>query len=41
MGSKILNGDRSLAVEHIAKLSFRFKVRPEVFLAASDFKFAV
>lgn len=41
MGSKILNGDRSLTVEHIAKLSFRFKVNPEVFLARYDFKFAM
>ena len=41
MGSKILNGDRSLTVEHIAKLSFRFKVKPDVFIATYDFKFAV
>lgn len=33
MGSKILKGDRSLTVEHLRKLSERFKVRPELFMA--------
>ncbi len=33
MGSKILNGDRSLTVEHLRKLADRFKVRPELFMA--------
>lgn len=32
MGSKILKGDRSLTVEHVRKLSARFRVRPELFL---------
>jgi HTH-type transcriptional regulator / antitoxin HigA len=32
MGSKILQGDRSLTVEHIRKLAARFKVSPEVFV---------
>jgi HTH-type transcriptional regulator / antitoxin HigA len=32
MGSKILQGDRSLTVEHIRKLAERFKVSPEVFM---------
>jgi HTH-type transcriptional regulator / antitoxin HigA len=32
MGSKILNGERSLTVEHVRKLSARFKVRPELFI---------
>ncbi len=32
MGSKILNGDRSLTVEHLKKLAERFKVSPEVFI---------
>jgi HTH-type transcriptional regulator/antitoxin HigA len=32
MGSKILNGDRSLTVEHIRKLADRFKVGPGLFL---------
>ena len=41
MGSKILNGDRSLTLDHIAKLSFRFKVEPQVFISKVDFKFAV
>ena len=41
MGSKILNGDRSLTLDHIAKLSFHFKVEPQVFIAKVDFKFAV
>ena len=33
MGSKILNGERSLTVEHLRKLSDRFNVRPELFMA--------
>jgi len=33
MGSKILNGERSLTVHHLRKLSDRFKVRPELFMA--------
>ncbi|MEX0776142.1 MAG: helix-turn-helix domain-containing protein [Phycisphaeraceae bacterium] len=33
MGSKILNGERSLTVEHLRKLADRFKVRPELFMA--------
>lgn len=32
MGSKILKGERSLTVEHLKKLSARFKVRPELFI---------
>ena len=32
MGSKILNGDRSLTVEHIRTLASRFKVRADIFL---------
>lgn len=32
MGSKILNGQRSLTVEHLLKLADRFKVRPELFM---------
>jgi HTH-type transcriptional regulator/antitoxin HigA len=32
MGSKILNGERSLTVEHLRKLAARFKVRPELFI---------
>ncbi len=32
MGSKILNGERSLTVDHVRKLSTRFKVRPELFI---------
>ena len=32
MGSKILNGDRSLTVEHLRKLSDRFKVSAELFI---------
>jgi HTH-type transcriptional regulator/antitoxin HigA len=32
MGSKILNGERSLTVEHLRKLSRRFSVSPELFL---------
>ena len=33
MGSKILNGDRSLTVEHLRKLAARFHVGPELFMA--------
>jgi len=33
MGSKILNGDRSLTVDHLKKLSARFGVRPDLFIA--------
>ena len=32
MGSKILKGERALTVEHIRKLSARFKVNPRVFM---------
>ncbi len=32
MGSKILKGERSLTVEHLKKLSTRFKVSPELFI---------
>ncbi len=32
MGSKILQGERSLTVEHLRKLVDRFKVRPELFM---------
>lgn len=32
MGSKILKGERSLTVEHLRKLTDRFKVRPELFM---------
>ena len=32
MGSKILKGDRSLTVDHLKKLSKRFKVSPELFI---------
>jgi HTH-type transcriptional regulator/antitoxin HigA len=32
MGSKILQGERSLTVEHLRKLADRFKVRPELFM---------
>ena len=32
MGSKILKGQRSLTVDHLKKLSSRFKVSPEVFI---------
>ncbi len=31
MGSKILKGDRSLTVDHLKKLSNRFKISPEIF----------
>jgi HTH-type transcriptional regulator/antitoxin HigA len=33
MGSKILKGDRALTIEHMKKLSARFKVSPEIFMA--------
>jgi antitoxin component HigA of HigAB toxin-antitoxin module len=33
MGSKILNAERSLTIEHIRKLADRFKVSPELFIA--------
>lgn len=33
MGSKILKGERSLTVEHLKKLSARFKVSPGIFIA--------
>lgn len=32
MGSKILKGERALTVEHLKKLSARFKVSPEIFI---------
>ena len=32
MGSKILKGDRSLTVDHLRKLSERFKVSPGLFM---------
>ena len=32
MGSKILNGDRALTIEHLQKLSVRFKVSPTLFI---------
>lgn len=32
MGSKILNGERSLTVNHLRTLADRFKVRPELFM---------
>ena len=32
MGSKILNGDRSLTIEHLKKLADRFKVSPAIFM---------
>jgi HTH-type transcriptional regulator/antitoxin HigA len=32
MGSKILKGERSLTVDHLRKLSQRFKVSPELFM---------
>jgi len=32
MGSKILNGDRALTIEHVKKLAARFKVSPSVFI---------
>ncbi|HOD82370.1 MAG: Antitoxin HigA [Planctomycetes bacterium ADurb.Bin126] len=36
MGSKILNGERSLTVEHLLKLAQRFRVRPELFMPRYD-----
>jgi HTH-type transcriptional regulator / antitoxin HigA len=32
MGSKILRGDRALTVDHLRKLSARFKVSPQLFI---------
>ncbi|MDD4889452.1 MAG: helix-turn-helix domain-containing protein [Phycisphaerae bacterium] len=32
LGSKILNGDRFLTVDHLRKLSDRFKVNPRLFM---------
>ena len=32
LGSKILNGDRSLTVQHLRKLSDRFRVNPRLFM---------
>jgi len=32
MGSKLLNGDRSLTLDHLRKLSARFKVAPSLFI---------
>ena len=32
MGSKILNGERSLTIGHLRKLADRFKVGPELFM---------
>ena len=32
MGSKILNGERALTVEHLKKLSARFHLRPDAFM---------
>lgn len=32
MGSKILNGERSLTVDHLKRLSARFKVAPGLFI---------
>lgn len=32
MGSKILKGDRALTIDHVKKLSARFKVGPETFI---------
>jgi antitoxin component HigA of HigAB toxin-antitoxin module len=32
MGSKILKAERALTVDHLKKLSARFKVRPEIFM---------
>ncbi len=34
MGSKILQGQRSLTVDHLRKLADRFKVRPELFMGS-------
>jgi len=33
MGSKILNGERSLTVEHLRLLADRFNVRPDLFMS--------
>lgn len=35
MGSKIMKGARSLTVDHIKKLSARFKVSPEIFISSA------
>jgi HTH-type transcriptional regulator/antitoxin HigA len=32
MGSKIINGERSLTVEHLKKLAKRFRVSPQLFM---------
>ncbi len=32
MGSKILKGHRSLTIDHLKKLSARFKINPEIFI---------
>lgn len=32
MGSKILNGDRALTVDHLKVLAAKFKVRPDTFI---------
>lgn len=32
LGSKILNGERALTIEHVKKLARRFKVSPELFI---------
>lgn len=34
MGSKLMKGVRSLTVDHIKKLSARFKVSPEIFISS-------
>lgn len=33
MGSKILKGERSLTIDHLKKLSARFKVSPDLFIS--------
>jgi len=32
MGSKILTGERALTIDHLKKLSARFRVSPEIFI---------
>ncbi len=32
MGSKLLNGDRSLTIDHVKKLATRFRVSPALFI---------
>jgi len=32
MGSKILNGDRSLTIDHVRRLADRFRISPELFI---------